>query len=204
MKIKPVIILGAGEHGLVIRNTLCLNKINKVLFLDDHVGKSQATGPFSKISDMDPTKYNFFVALGNMSLRKKWTTILMKQKMNMINVIHPKAYIENSVIMGKNIFIGAFTYINIGTRIGNGVNINNGCIIEHDNIINDYVEIAPRVTTGGGTSIKTHSFIGIGTTIIDHVVIGRKNIIGAGSVVVDSTEDDSLYLGVPAKKIRSL
>ena len=45
----------------------------------------------------------------------------------------------------------------------------------------------------------------MGSTVVTGVhKIGKNSIIGAGSVVLDDVEPDSVYAGVPAKKIRDL
>ena len=46
-----------------------------------------------------------------------------------------------------------------------------------------------------------NSFIGNGAIVMYDVRIAENNIIAAGSVVVRSTEPNSVYAGVPAKKI---
>lgn len=47
-------------------------------------------------------------------------------------------------------------------------------------------------------------WIGAGTTILPGVSIGAGTIIAAGSVVTRDCEQNSIYAGIPAKKIRIL
>ena len=59
--------------------------------------------------------------------------------------------------------------------------------------------------TGGGTiKIGNNVFIGENATILRNVKVGNNVIIGAGSIVTSNVEDDSVYAGVPARKIMSL
>lgn len=58
--------------------------------------------------------------------------------------------------------------------------------------------IAAPITIGSG------SWVGAGATILPGVSIGKGTVIAAGSVVTESCEADSLYAGVPARRIRSL
>lgn len=203
VKERTILILGAGENGLVVQNIFFLNGRKKVLFLDDRAKGPDVVGPltdFKKFPEAD-----FFVSFGNDSMRTVWYQTLTQAGATLINVIHPRASVEKSVQIGKNVMIGALTYVNINTHMGNNVIINNHCTIEHDNVIEDHVQIAPGVTTGGKVTIKKGSFIGIGSVIIDHLVIEEYNKIGAGAVVVDDIkEKHGLYLGVPAKKVKSL
>ena len=209
MKInRQIIILGTGENAQVIKNIFVLNSRKNILFLDDNkklITKSKdVIGPLSDINTFPSDKYDFFVSIGNNKLRKKWFDKLVQQKKNIINAIHPQAFFESSVKFGKNIMLGANTYININSKINDNVIINNGCIIEHDNIIEKHTQIGPGVVTGGKVIIKENSFIGLGSKIIDHIIINKNNIIGAGSVVVKNTDENSMYLGIPAKKVKKL
>lgn len=201
---KPVIILGAGEHARVVRNIFLLNGRKEVFFLDDKTDKPDVIGSLADI-DKYNEGYDFFISFGNNIFRQKWYEDLKKSGRNLTNAIHPKACIEESAKHGDNVMIGANTYININTSLGNNVIVNNSCNIDHDNIIEDHVQIAPGSVTGGGVIIKSGTFLGIGSTVIDHITIGKNILVGGGAVVVDNLEDEnSLYLGIPAKKIKNL
>ena len=56
----------------------------------------------------------------------------------------------------------------------------------------------------GRADIGNHVFIGANSTILPGVKIGNNSIIGAGSVVAKDVEDDSVYAGVPARRICSV
>lgn len=52
--------------------------------------------------------------------------------------------------------------------------------------------------------IESDVFIGEGVKIMKGVTVGRGSVIGSGSVVVADVESDSVYAGVPARKIKTL
>lgn len=56
----------------------------------------------------------------------------------------------------------------------------------------------------GRIIVKDNVYIGSGATILRGVTIGENTIIGAGSLVNRSCEPNSVYAGVPAKRICSL
>lgn len=56
----------------------------------------------------------------------------------------------------------------------------------------------------GKISIGDNCFIGANVTILPGVTIGPNSIVGAGSVVTKNVEPDSVYAGVPARRICSL
>lgn len=69
------------------------------------------------------------------------------------------------------------------------------------------VTTAPRLLGGGFSErvgcieVMDNSFIGNGAIVMYDVRIAENNIIAAGSVVTKSTEPNSVYAGVPARKI---
>lgn len=69
--------------------------------------------------------------------------------------------------------------------------------------------IGPRThRAGDGTPLPLHigegCWIGSGAIILPGVTIGPGCIIGAGAVVTSDCEDNGVYVGVPARRIRSL
>ncbi len=88
------------------------------------------------------------------------------------------------------------------TRIGKHVIIHSGSVIEHDNVLDGFVNVAPRVSTAGNVKIGKASYIYTGAVVIPKITIGKNAVIGAGAVVLKDVEDNSTVVGVPAKVIK--
>ena len=95
-------------------------------------------------------------------------------------------------------------------RIGNNVNIQDGCIIhctyqKAPVTIGNNVSIAHNAIVHGCT-IHDNVLIGMGSILMDHVVVESNSIVAAGALVSKGTviESGSVYAGVPAKKIKSV
>ena len=95
-------------------------------------------------------------------------------------------------------------------RIGNRVNIQDNCTL-HTTFNDSVVEIGDDVTVGHnvvihGARIEDQVLIGIGSVLLDHVVVGSNTLVAAGSVVLERTvlEPNSLYAGVPVKRIKTV
>ena len=87
--------------------------------------------------------------------------------------------------------------ISIGDNVTFSINVT---LLAHDasmKYVLDYARI-------GRIVIGNNCFIGANTTILPGVTIGDNCIIGAGSIVTKSVEENSVYAGVPAKKICSI
>jgi len=86
--------------------------------------------------------------------------------------------------------------------VKDNVTITAGCrILSHsavERVINPDKEPRSR------TVIHDNVFIGVNSVILPGVEIGADAIIGAGSVVTDDVEEDTVYAGNPAEKIKQL
>ena len=51
----------------------------------------------------------------------------------------------------------------------------------------------------GANKIEEETYVGVGSTTTENLSIGKKSIIGAGSVVLNNVKSNSVYLGSPAK-----
>ena len=95
-------------------------------------------------------------------------------------------------------------------RIGNGVNIQDGSVLhtlyEKSTVeIGDFVSVGHNVTIHGA-HIKDYALIGMGSTLLDHAIVGEGAIVAAGSLVLSNTviEPFSIWGGVPAKFIKKV
>lgn len=62
----------------------------------------------------------------------------------------------------------------------------------------------PNSDIFGVITVGNNVFIGQNATILKGVHIGNNVIIGAGAIVSKDCEDDSVYAGIPARKIKTL
>ena len=93
--------------------------------------------------------------------------------------------------------------------IGDNVNITHGVIILTHDYSWSVLKKQPKtkgVILGAQSPVKigNNVFIGMNSVITRGVTIGDNVIIGAGSVVTGDCESDSVYVGVPAKRIMSV
>lgn len=108
--------------------------------------------------------------------------------------------------MGNTSHLGAFCYVNVcygSVVIGDDVAIGPGTkIIAYSN----HYQFGKKVTEERITKnvlIRNNVFIGANCTILPGTIINNDVVIGAGSVVKGELEANSIYAGVPCKKIKS-
>jgi sugar O-acyltransferase (sialic acid O-acetyltransferase NeuD family) len=150
-----------------------------------------------KIAEQGVHKLACEIANGAVRLR------VMKQAgklgMELINVIHPEAYVAPTVRLGKGNFIKSRAVIDTNTVVGNCCIIDNGAVIAHDNVIGNGCHIAPGAILGSGINVGRLAVIGIGASVATGVEIGKSVIISVGSSVVWDVPDYAVIEGVPGK-----
>jgi acetyltransferase-like isoleucine patch superfamily enzyme len=137
----------------------------------------------------------------------------------------------SSIKIGDNSRVDDFCVISGRVEIGRNVHITPQCLLsggEKGLIIEDFVALAYGVKVftqsddySGETMTNStvpkkyknelklpvrvgrHSIIGAGSIILPGVVVGEGVSIGANSLVLESTENWSVYVGSPAKRIKS-
>ena len=110
---------------------------------------------------------------------------------------------ENCRILGKTSF-GTEPYL---IHIGNHVSISEATFICHEGahwVLKGLDSRYNSVFGFGRIIIKDNVYIGQNCTILRGVTIGENTIVGACSLVNKSLDSNSVYAGVPAKKICSL
>jgi acetyltransferase-like isoleucine patch superfamily enzyme len=135
--------------------------------------------------------------------------------------IGSKVEFGHNVLIRENTTIGSRTLIGTGvvidgdSSVGENVSIQTGVYISRCCKIADRVFLGPRCVLLNdkymmlkkpklvGPVIGTGSAIGGNATIMPGVRIGKRVVIGAGSVVNCNVPDGTVYVGVPARRIKA-
>jgi carbonic anhydrase/acetyltransferase-like protein (isoleucine patch superfamily) len=133
--------------------------------------------------------------------------------------IHPMASVIGDVVLGNDVSVWPGTVIRGDVnhiRIGAGTNVQDLSVlhVSHKSswdpagaslIIGNNVTVGHKVILHG-CMIEDECLIGMGSIIMDKVVVQKHVLIAAGSLVPEGKvlESGYLYMGSPAKKIRAL
>jgi maltose O-acetyltransferase len=111
---------------------------------------------------------------------------------------------------GKNIEIGNYTRVNQNVRLCN-VKIGNHVMIARDTVFlgktHDSSRIDIPMEQQGNLKlpqgiVKDDVWIGLRVIIMPGLTIAKGSIIGAAALLTKDTENNTVYGGVPAKKIK--
>jgi acetyltransferase-like isoleucine patch superfamily enzyme len=116
--------------------------------------------------------------------------------------------IQKGATIGKNCKISSHSFICEGVHIADNVFVGHNVTFINDKF--------PRATTENGvlqtddnwecikTFIEEGASIGSSVTILCGVRVGKRSVIGAGSVVTHDVEENTIVAGNPAKFIRTV
>jgi sugar O-acyltransferase (sialic acid O-acetyltransferase NeuD family) len=212
---KDLAIYGAGGFG---REVACLvNEINQsaseppwnlIGFFDDGkaIGDKNEYGIiFGGINELNSFSKPLSVVL---TIGKPSTLAFLVEKIknpliDYPNIIAPDIrYLDiNNISIGKgNIFFSKCS-LSCNVNIGD-FNIFNSCIaVGHDATIGNFNSMMPGTRISGEVKIGDLNFFGIYSVVLQQNKIGNNTVIGAGSIIIRNTEDNSTYIGNPAKKL---
>jgi carbonic anhydrase/acetyltransferase-like protein (isoleucine patch superfamily) len=132
--------------------------------------------------------------------------------------IHPTAFVAPTAVVMGDVELGEessvwYTAVLRGDtapiRIGNQVNLQDGTIVHVDDgvpcTVGDRVGVGHRAILHGCT-VEEECLIGMGSILLNRVVIGRGSLIGAGALLPEGMRvpPGSVVMGVPGKVVRSI
>lgn len=165
--------------------------------------------PFILINDKLLRRFNSAYYWGGVILR--YYSYRKKFKRCGTNVtIHKNVFIHHpqNIQVGDNVSIHPLCYIDGegGIEIGSNVSIAHNSTIMSSNHSWSKKEVPIKYCpkTYGRVTIGDDVWIGCGVRVMAGVNIGSRCVIAAGAVVTKDCSPNSLYAGVPARKIKDL
>jgi sugar O-acyltransferase (sialic acid O-acetyltransferase NeuD family) len=210
---KSIVLVGGGGHAKVIVSIL--RKLADVTILGYTAledGGSLMGVPFlgsdtviARLADQH-NNLNAVLAVGQVGLGDHRCSIweqLHALPISFGPIVSPNAIVNEEVSMSEGVVVVDGVVVNSGADIGRGVIVNTNSTVEHDVVLGDWVHVASGATVSGGVKVGSFSMIGTGATVIEGKTIGSRCLIGAGSTVIHDLSEPGIYVGCPARLVRS-
>jgi sugar O-acyltransferase (sialic acid O-acetyltransferase NeuD family) len=213
-----VAILGAGDLGKHLahhaRTTQREGGLSVVGFFDDTLPRGtpvEATGVVLGPIEAVEERYasgDFDALLLGIGYRhfavRRALFERFQQRIPFASLVHPSCFVDETATIAPGAVLFPGCVVDKGAVVGENVLLNVGTIVAHDSQIGAHSFVGPGVAIAGFVRIGRSVFLGTGTRLVDNVTVADEVQTGAGAVVVKNLDEPGLYVGVPARWVRSL
>ena len=146
------------------------------------------------------------ISIGQNSLRRDIQERILLDSLSDLSFptfIHPTAYVSTKAKIGQGAIV--FPNVSIGpdSVVEDFVQLNTNSIVEHDSRIGEFASLAPGAVVGGSAVIGCESAVLMNATVSNRTELGRCVVLGANSFIKSSTGNNEIWVGSPAKLLRS-
>jgi sugar O-acyltransferase (sialic acid O-acetyltransferase NeuD family) len=184
MSKTKLLVVGAGGHSRSVAESAELDDQFEVVgFLDDAapVGErvlfSHVLGPVASMSDHCVVADHAIVAIGNNAAREKLMQQLIEAGYAMATVVHPRAFVSPTAVVGVGAAIMAGAIVDTEARLGVGIIVNCGAVVDHHSIVEDFGHLSVNASMAGGTVLgrsvwmQSGAALGYGVTVPSGVTL---------------------------------
>jgi sugar O-acyltransferase (sialic acid O-acetyltransferase NeuD family) len=118
-------------------------------------------------------------------------------------LVHPAAIVPRSAEIGPGCVVHATSVLTADVRLGAHVAMMPAVVLTHDVVVGDGVTFAARASLAGGVAIGRGAYIGAGSLLREGLTVGAGALVGMGAVVTRDVPADEVWMGVPARRVRS-
>jgi sugar O-acyltransferase (sialic acid O-acetyltransferase NeuD family) len=167
--------------------------------LDGYEGYPQIVG---SLKDFVPRADDvFFVAIGNVAVRKKCVEDILSKGGSFITLVHKSASVGKNVKLGNGVYIAHNAVLTADIEIGDNSCVFHSSTIGHDVKIGSCSHISSQVFLGGGVRVGCSVVIQPGSKVVPRVAIDDGAEVGIGSVVISNVKTQTKVFGCPAVKL---
>lgn len=206
---QDLIIMGAG--GLAAETYEWISDYTEhsfsINFYADFTEQEKLYGiPISTdLSKFSNSSFKFITAVGSPTIKDIFYNKAISFNIQPCDPIYTtRSIISKSVKLQPNTMVSPNATVTARTLIGHSATIHYGCTIGHDCKIGNFFTALPGSNISGNVTIGNYVTVGANASIREKLYIAHNVFIGMGSVVVKNIEESGVYVGNPAKRIRSM
>jgi len=212
--ITDLLIYGAGGFG---REIACLIKAinivnhqwNLIGFIDDGIEPDEnnrygtVLGGLSFLNSYSK-KVAVVFSIASPDILQSLVSSITNPFITYPNIIAPNVNIfdEEAFSIGKGNVLFFGCRVSCDVQIGD-FNLFNGFVsLGHDVTMGSFNVLGPSTRVSGNSTVGNNNFFGIQSIVLQGLKIGDHTRIGPNSVIIRNTNNNSLYYGNPAKRVK--
>lgn len=210
--VDKIIILGNSIAAHIIYGILARDKSIEVVAFAVSARYIKEQEMFGKpvhaienlVESYAPGSLKFINATGYKNLNQNRELLFRKVKelgYDFVTYIHQNATILTDDI-GEGVFIMPGVVIEPYAVIGNNTVIWSNSVIAHHASISENCWIASGCVVAGQSVIGRNTFLGVNSTVVNNIVVGDYNLIGAGALISKNTSPQDVFLARSGEKHR--
>lgn len=215
---KKLVILGGRGIGMIAASVAqdlgyfeMLGFLNDFVPIGDDVGlfrKHKVIGTSDDVSKfLNDEKVLFFIGYIGMKNEKEIFDKITKLNIpseRLATLIHPTAIIPKGYCqIGNGVLMAPLVQLSPDTTIEDNCILLPNSFLGHDSTMKRFSHITANAVVGGNVTLGKGAHIGTNATIRENIKIGDFAIVGSGSVVLKDVPENSVYVGNPAKLLRT-
>ncbi len=206
----PVIIVGASGHGL---DTAWLaeacGRAVRGLVDDRPPAAGDRVLDYPYLGPVDAAvrfpDVEVVVAIGNPRVRRAVVARLEAAGApRFATLIHPSVAIGRHVTVAPGCMITAGAQVTIDVTIGPHTIVNLNSTVAHNARLGAFVTLAPMVAISGNVTLEDGVEVGTGACVRQGLTLAAGSMLGMGGVLTRGLDRDQLYVGNPARFMRTL
>ncbi len=118
-------------------------------------------------------------------------------------VRHPSVHVPGSCSVGTGSILLAGVVLTADVHLGEHVVAMPNAVLTHDDDVADAVTLCAAVALAGRVRVGTGAYLGAGAVVRENLRVGAGAVLGQGTVVLNDVPDDEVWVGNPARLLRS-
>ncbi len=207
---KPLLIVGAGDHARVIAELARSLGREPAGFVEPSPRPGSPAPPvidgLRVLGTMEAASRalagdgaDFVVAVGDNAARAELFARSAALGWTPVALVHPSAIVLGGASVADGAQVCAGAIIGVGAAIGLDAIVNTGATVDHDGRIGDHAFIGPGAHLAGRVRVEAGAHVGIGAVVREGCTIGGRAYVAAGAVVIRDVAPAARVAGVPAR-----
>ena len=210
----PVIVVGAGGHGLVVADALLARGRDVLGYVDaDAAMQGQALLGLPVLGDDAVLEQHHkdaielangiggagdLASVENGSSRRRVQERLEAAGWRFASVIHPQAIVSVHAIVEPGAQVLAGAVVQALARIERGAIVNTRAVVEHPAQVGTFCHVAPGAVLCGHVVVGAESHVGANAVVRQGITLAERVVAGIGAAVVRNVAHGAV-VGVPAR-----